>query len=297
MPLRTEEIDSAIQGALKQRLAQIFSPAGAQDPTAARVRSEGLRAWRETARRHLRYFVAGGGSFAASWLAAPALAVVSGPAAALGFFGLMGLGVGLVIRGFQRTNRELSRFASADLLRGAAVLVALSRAEQLYCEAVAALVDAGAVLNEAVQREILQQLNALLESHRKLEGPVRQLRAASVGGAVEALEQEVAELAQRRDTHEDEAARRTMEQSIALCTERLNHARAMEPAREKAEAQQELILQSMASVQARLARIGTAGLPAPEADAEAVRESVTQVCQQTRAVEEAVAEVVALRGS
>ena len=57
----------------------------------------------------------------------------------------------------------------------------------------------------------------------------------------------------------------------------------------------ELILQSLASVQAGLAR--TVAAPAEPAATEvaALQESVLQMNQQARAVEEAVAEVVALR--
>ena len=108
-------------------------------------------------------------------------------------------------------------------------------------------------------------------------------------------QQEVAELTRRRDAQEDPTARATMEQSLALCTGRLEHARRVEPAREQVAAQQELILQTMASVHAGLARICAAGSTPAGVDVHELQESVAGVSRQARAVEEAVTEVIALR--
>jgi len=180
-------------------------------------------------------------------------------------------------------------------MRGAAHLIALSRAEQLYCEAVASLVDAEGALGEAVQRDMVGHLNDLLETHRKLEAPLRRQRAASGGPAVEELEQELASLRQRRAAQADEAARQTMDQSIDLCSRRLETARAVQPAREQAEAQQELILQTLASVQASLASTHASPSAPLAAGVEGLQQSVLQVSRQARATEEAVAEVLSVR--
>ncbi len=66
-------------------------------------------------------------------------------------------------------------------------------------------------------------------------------------------------------------------------------------AREQAETQQELILQTLASVQASLARTSAAQAPPPRAELEDLQYCVTQANQQAHAVEEAVAEVLTLR--
>ena len=295
MSIRPQQIDQTIQGVLTERISQIFAPQAALDPMTSRIRSAGTLQWRETAKRHAVNFWAGGGGILASMLALPVVAPTNGGLGVLLFVLLNGLGIGLIARGFAKTKQELTRFVNADLMRGAAHLVALSKAEQLYCEAVAALIDAGPLIGETVQQEILQQLNVALENHRKLAVPIQQDHAASGGAPIEALEKELAELTARRDSLEDDAARAMMEQSIALCDGRLRYARALEPAREKAEAQQELILQTLASVQASLARTCSAPPTAVEAEVGALQQSMSQMNHQARAVEEAVAEVVALR--
>jgi hypothetical protein len=296
MTIEPKEIDPIVQNALKERLAQIFAAPTALDPVAARVRSAGMQRWRETARRYAANFWAAGGSLAASLLALPIVGPTSEGAAALLFVLLNGLGVGLVIRGMRKTQQELTRFVSPDLMRGAAQIVALTRAEQLYCEAVAALIDAGPLLGEPVQQEILRQLNESLQYHRRLSVPIQQQHAASGGASIAGLEQELANLAARRATVADDSARALLDQSIALCARRLESARVLEPAREKAEAQQELILQTLASVQGSLARTATASTEPAAAEVDALQQSVTQMNHQARAVEEAVAEVMALRG-
>jgi hypothetical protein len=295
MPIRPEEIDPTVQNALKDRITQIFSGQVPLDPVAARVRSAGTQAWRQTARRHAGNFWAALVAFVAGLLTMPALAQIHGGLGALVFFLLAALAIGLVVRGFRSTHQELTRHVNPDLMRGAAQLVALTPAEQRYCEAVAALIDAGPMLGDVVQREILQQLNLSLEHFRKLALPLQQQQAASGGAAIAALEQERAQLEARRVAAEDGTARALLEQSAALCARRLEVARALEPAREKAEAQQELILQTLASVQASLASTVAAPAEPAAAEVEALQQSVAQMNQQARAVEEAVTEVLSLR--
>jgi hypothetical protein len=295
MPIRPSEVDQTVQAALKERFAQIFAQNATLDPVAARVRGAGVQKWRETAKRFAGYLWSAGAVAASSFIALPVVGPTHKGAAVLMFMLLNGLAVGLVARGFARTQQELSRFVNADVMRAAAQLVALSRAEQLYCEAVAALVDAEAALGEAVQRDMLRHLNELLETYRKLEAPLRRHRAASGGAAVEELQRDLASLQQRRAAQENEAARETMDQSIALCSRRLETALALEPAREQAEAQQELILQTLASVQSSLVSIHASPAAPPAAGVEGLQESVLQVSRQARATEEAVAEVLGLR--
>lgn len=296
MPIASKDIDPAIQSAIQERMSQIFAQGAALDPMGARVRAEGTRAWKQQARKHASQFWMGAACFGLSLLVA---AIGSGMGAngeglaVLGFLATNGVGFGLIANAFIKTQRTLTRYANADVLRYARELVALSRAEQLYCEAVAALIDAGPMLGDTLQQEILQQLNGLLDSHRKLEAPLRKHRAGSAGASPEALQQELTDLQQRLATQHDPSARQMMEQSIALCSARLEHARAIEPAREKGEAQQELILQSLASVQAGLARVSVAGAAPPPAEVEELSHSVTQINRQARAVEEAVLEVMA----
>jgi hypothetical protein len=296
MPIRPEEIDQSIHLALKDRLAQIFQqPATVVDPSLARLRSAGTQKWRETAKRHVANFWIGGACFFSGILSVPMLEARNEGMAVLAMLGGFALGVSLIVRGFSKTNQELTQYVSPDVLRIAADLIGLSRAEKLYCDSVASLIDAGPVLTETTQTEILRQLNDLLTSHRKLDGPVRQYLSAGGSSSIEELERELAALSVSRDSKSDTMARATMDQSIGLCQQRLSAAKALGPAREQAEAQQELIIQALASVQGSLARMVASGSGTSDADVSALHASVNQVNQQTRAVEDAVGEVLTLR--
>lgn len=298
MPLRPEDIDPTIQTLLKERMALIFQQqAPPTDPVSVRVRSAGTAAWKATAAKHKAYFWGAGLSWLAGVFALPAMESGQGEGVAvLAFLGLSALAVSLVVTGFKKTNRELTQYANADVLRYAGAQLALSRAETAYCEAVAALIDAGSVLSDEVQRDVVAQLNGLLQNYRRLENPVRQAQAAMATQSIGALEQELAGLMSRRDAQTDSVARATMDQSVELCRRRLEASRAMEPARQQAEAQQELILQTMASVQASLGRTTGVNIKTPDLNLGELQQSVAQVSTHTRAVEEAVAEVVALSG-
>jgi hypothetical protein len=294
MPIRPDQIDPTIQSAFKERLTQIFAQQAALDPVAARVRSEGTRLWRESAKRHLAYFWGAGASMVASIAVVPLLQPAGEGPAVLGLLLLQTAAAFLGIQGLIRTQRALTRYVTADGMRGAAHLVALTRAEKAYCEAVAGLVEAEGILDQAMIEEILAQLNELLGSYRNLEEPIRQYLATSGSASVEAIGTELADLERRHAALQDPTARSTMEQSMELCRRRLEYARAAEPARQQAEAQQELILQTLVGVQGSLARMrSTPALP-QQTEVQELHESVLQINRQARAVEEAVAEVVSL---
>ena len=292
MPIRPEEIDPTIRTALRERISQIFA-VPASDPQTARIRAAGTQLWRETSRRYSGFYWGAGAAFLASLLAVAGFERTNEGLAVLSFLTLNGGAIWLGLQGIVRTNKELTRYVSADLMRGATSLVALSPAEQLYCAAVAELVDTEKTLGEPAQKEMLQQLNELLERHRNLAVPLREFHAASGSSSIAALEEELSSLHQRRDALGDTAARGIMDQSIELCSRRLEQARALEPVRQQAEAQQELIVQTLAAVRSSLAR--TASRPTTDgANVHELQESVTQVNRQARAIEEAVAEVVTL---
>lgn len=296
MPIRSQDIDPAIALALNDRMAQIFAAQAGVEPGAARLRSVGVSKWRETLKRNSYHFWAAGACFIGGFAAIPFLAD-SGPGLTVGvLMGMQALGAGLIRRGIHATNRQLTQFVNPEVMRNAGELIALSPAEKLYCECLASLVDVERALPAATQHEILAQLNDLLSSFRNLDGPVRQSLAARGNQPLEGLERELAELVRRRDAASDATARGTMDQSITLCSQRLADARALAPAREQAEAQQELILQAMASVQASLSRMLVADSVKVQADVGELQRTVSQVNLQTRAVEDAVQEVITLRG-
>jgi len=300
MPIRPQDIDPILQQSIKDWMAQLFSQTTALDPDTARIRTLSTQKWHRTARRHAGLYWSALVTFIAGMAAVPIIEPLGDGPAVLTLFAGMGLAVALLVRGVVKTNRALMAEIDAGLLRTIAERIARSPAERVYCEAIAALIDAEPVLTEVTQREILTQLNDLLASYRKLDGPVRHFLAAGGNSPVEELERELEGLNTRRDAKVDPRARETMDQSIALCSQRLASARAMGPAREQAEAQQELIVQAISSVQASLSRMVASGSGVVTdnvvvAGVDELHRTVSQVNLQTRAVEEAVNEVVALR--
>jgi hypothetical protein len=198
--------------------------------------------------------------------------------------------------GVRRSTETLS---GADL-RQAAELPTFSRTEAAYVRSLAALADAASLLGESLTQDLLGQLNALAANARSLETQRGQLRTALGATPLSELEQELRELQSRLEHAPDEASRRAIEQSIALCDGRRARAAALAPGVARIEAQQEVIYQTLASVEASLRQMGAApatdGTAVPAFQVDEIRRSTTEAVTQTKAVEEAVQEVVALGG-
>jgi hypothetical protein len=90
-------------------------------------------------------------------------------------------------------------------------------------------------------------------------------------------------------------AREAIGQSLELLEERLKDAGALQPGLERVEAQQEVIEQTFGSVQAALSRMKVAPSRIDPPDIQELRRSVVQVRDQTRAVEQAVEEVLTVQ--
>jgi hypothetical protein len=297
MPIQSQDLDPAIALALREWLAQLITqPAMPVERGAARLRGAGMSTWYAAIRRNSYHFWVAGASFLGGIGAIPVMAPL-GPGFTVGaLLGMEALAVGLLVRGIQKARRESTQYVSAELMRSAGEVIELIPAEATYCAGVAALIEAGPALTDPARGEILRQLNELLSSFRKLDGPIRQYLAAGGNQPIEKLEQELAELVRRRDLQTDATARATMDQSADLCAQRLMDARGLAPAREQAQAQQELILQAMASVHASLSRLAVADSVGAQVGVDELQRTISQVNRQTRAVEDAVNEVISLRG-
>lgn len=176
---------------------------------------------------------------------------------------------------------------------------ARSRAEKLYVDAVLTLVktDPAHLGGEGAARDILCQLNALLDGSHVVEKGRAEVRAAQGARPVEELEAEVTALYRQSEAATDSLARATLRQSADIARARLESIRSLSGIAERLDAQQEVVCQTLASVQTALARMRVA--PSPAADAahvQEVSETVSRINAQTRAVEQAVQEVMSLRG-
>jgi hypothetical protein len=213
----------------------------------------------------------------------------------MGFMGayLSGIatGVGSVIAG--RLGRRHS--VTAEELRALSSGIDFPQPQTVYLDTVCTLMEAGGSVSESTGRDILETLNELLEQAIYVETRLDRLQKAASTESLDELEHERSRLAERAARVDDPAARDDLEQSLAICDERLSSARALAPLIERMDAQREVIQQTMLSVQASVSRLQVAPAAVAAPDVEEVKRVLTDVTAQTRAVEDAVQQVIALR--
>jgi len=218
-----------------------------------------------------------------------------GAIASLGFLGLYIGSMGTLLVLVRQGHSVAWHSVNAEELRVAASDMTLSEGERTYLEVVCALLEAGGNVSEETGRDILDAGNTLLEHYRQHDDRLERLRRAVSAQTLESLEGESARLkGQLADTH-DQEARESLLHGIALCEERLSQARALDPALQRISAQREVLCQTLLSVQSSVARLQAAPGAVALPDADAIRRAVSDVTAQTRAVEAAVEEVLALR--
>lgn len=206
------------------------------------------------------------------------------------FVGMMGAGFG---HSFSTWHQRID-IVHPDLLAAALPLLSLSRVEKAYGEALVSLAALES-LDERTGRDILSQLNSLIAHYRQLESQRERLRAAIGGNTVESLETERKTLQRRADEANAPLTKRALQESLQMCEARIQQAQALEPPLHRMDAQQEVIIQTLASVQASLARLQVAPAALSAPDVEDIRQTVSQISTQAQAVEQAVQEVMAAR--
>jgi hypothetical protein len=173
-------------------------------------------------------------------------------------------------------------------------LLPQTRAESSYYEALLSLYDGPTALDEATRRDILRQMNALLENRFHLDVQRRRILDLLDGDVIARLEAERDALEQRIEQTADPITWETLRQGAELCQARLENARALVPMLGRLEAQGEVIHQALSAVHFAVARLRVAPLALTPAVSE-IKETVSRINNQTQAMEQAVAEVVALR--
>ena len=190
--------------------------------------------------------------------------------------------------------RELEIKLKAGEFRAVSDLLSLEGAEKRYCEAIVQMMDLGRAVSRSTLEDILRELNVLLQQSRELGTQRARILAAMTAMNTSELELELTRLQQRLEETEDSVARNAVLQSLDMLGDRVANAKSLEPNLERIEAQQEVILQTFASVQSTLARMKVAPTEIRIPDLEEIKRSVVQVRDQTRAVEEAVQEVMSV---
>jgi len=195
----------------------------------------------------------------------------------------------------QQRGDDLDRSMTSEEVRAACSVINATPSETSYFESIALILEIGAQLDAQTGKDILSELNVLIAQARQLQAHRDNLRAAINAESADALVAQREDLRTKLSRTTDEAARRAIEQSIELLETRCQVAQTLQPSLERVEAQQEVILQTLASVQSSLARmkVAPAALTAP--DIAVIQSSISEVTGQTRAVEQAVQEVMSIR--
>jgi hypothetical protein len=143
-----------------------------------------------------------------------------------------------------------------------------------------------------LRHHLLRECNALLADHVKIDIHRQRItRLIDNGNALAQAEREERRLELRRDAEGDPVARRSFTESLELCRERVEAVRGLAPLLMRLEAHDELICQALSLALATLARTEAAPVALHPPDVEGLRTTVRRVLNQTRAVEDAIAEL------
>jgi methyl-accepting chemotaxis protein len=209
---------------------------------------------------------------------------------------LTGTGLGAWWASRATPKARLRYGITLEEMRAVFPLLTLSRAERVYCDALLMLarveVDAS---TEQTLRQTLAQLNELVTSNRLIENKRQSLLPILGLHSIPDLETEFGELGRRLDAATDPLTRQSLQQSLQMCSSRLENARNLHQSLERLNVQQEAILQTLASALSGMARLQVASAPQVELAAQEISNAVSQMNQQTYAVEKAVEEVMTLR--
>jgi len=292
MSIGLRTLDPQIAQPLRERARQLLSLSSVGTPGNARA-VKALSGGRgvATARDQMMACLGMGGVcfLGGAALLEPAVGVLTGIA---GFFFSLAVSRIFAAKG---SLDSLDERIDADALAALAEHVYLEGADRAYLDAVARLAAAEGQMPGDSVRGILKELNDLVAQSRQLAAHREQLLAAMGGSGWASLEEQRAELRTRLEATSDAAARQAVEQSLELLDRRLVSARELRPSLERVEAQREVILQALATVQSSVARLQAAPQPLRAPSVEQIHACVAEVAGQTRAVEEAVQEVLALR--
>jgi len=296
MTIATGDLDPQV---LQTLLAGLNASLSSPNPSAEELRVQfATRGRYRPDFRPLRNWVAGGlllASMGAASLFSFGFDTGSAIGAAIGawngiFWGCFAVGM---VQSHRSTRRE-ANIIHADLFTKWIPHLNLSPAERAYCETVALLAKTETQIDEKTGSQILSDLNALMRQSRRLDDQRAEIERVAGAESISALQAERNRIAERAGSTVDAQARSDLNESLQMCESRLENARQMTPTLERLEAQQERIVQTLASIQSRLARLETAPSTVTLPDAEEVQQTLRHLTNQTRAVEDAVQEVMAV---
>lgn len=191
----------------------------------------------------------------------------------------------LIAYGFKlaRSRPDLS----AEDIRRLMPLFHFDEGETAYLEALLALAE-NPYLQEETAKQIIADLNRLLDTYYQLQKQREQLQEA-MGTASES---EMETLQQRLAEATDPQARKALQESLDLLRRRLHSRNALSSHRQRMEAHLELILQTLKSLHESLSRLKLAPQSLEEFDIEALRLRLRELQQEATAIENAAQEVL-----
>ncbi len=194
-----------------------------------------------------------------------------------------------------RPQARIAYALSLSEMRSVFPHLTLNRAERVYCDALLMMVrtqtDSG---TERTFQEIMLQLNTLLQNYRQLDQKRQSLLPIMGLHSIVDLEREFGELGRKLDTISDPITRNAVQQSLEMCSTRLENARQIVQNLERLQVQQDAIVQTLASALSAMARMQTAPVLQAGETAQEIAQTVSQMNQQTWAVEKAVEEVMTI---
>lgn len=214
----------------------------------------------------------------------------------LGFMGCYLGTLGTAVGSMVMRHRSVQNNMNAEELRAVMQVASLSLSETSYIEVVCSLLEAGDNIPDEIAREILQSLSILIDRYRHIDAQLERLKKVVGNESVEALEAEHFRLVDRTAQVEDPQAKEDMQQGLAMCEKRLQDVRALAPSIERLAAQKEVLHQTLMTIQASVVRMQAAPRAVSLPDTTELRQAVDEVTIKTRAVEEAVAEVLVIQG-
>jgi len=291
MKLDLSNLHPAVADVLKARMSSMLFDHHAR-PEDAGLRTVLARRWKGIGWRVLGAATLGGAIVGSTVALSGAHGAAIGGLTFLGaYLSAIGTGVGSMMM----TKFGRNRLVSSEELRALSTGLELGRSETIYLETVCALMEAGDSISDQTAQDILSTLDTLLEQARYVNDRRERLRKATGAESAVELAEERERLAARIAKVEDPQARQDLNQSLAMCDERLRNARELSPLLERLDAQWEVIDQTLLSVQASVSRLQVAPTALSAPDVEEVKRVVEQVTAQTQAVEDAVQQVMSLR--
>ncbi len=207
---------------------------------------------------------------------------------------LAAAGMGVLISRKNRPKMLATRIEQCEL-QAVSPRLTLRPVERYYVDALIVLAQIECDHDsEVALRETLNQLNRLLDTYRDLERR-REGLLALMGTHVETeLSAQIQSTERQLENESDPHVRETLVHNLKMFHERAENATTMRQNLQRMLGQQEAVMQTMITAQSAVARLYLAPRMDDNSQMERTSSSVQAINQHTRAVEEAIEEVLTL---